>query len=696
MKKLRAYLVSAILVLAWSIPTAMVVPHVAYAQAASCAVSGGRIIIIGGKAICFPPSSNACPVTVGTLTLNAIVSRSSAISPALIFFDATASTDTATLPGANTVTQDVNFAWNFGDSGASGTGTWAFGSNPGNNTKNASTGIVGAHLYIVPDGAGDKNYTAQVVAFDGTNTASCNIGVTAFDPIGANGFSAANTTCFFNSSVGSGCPSGATQTTSSNLSTALSGSRSNKRALLKCGDTFTGTDVNLSGTKWSVGAYGGCEGAQTNLPIINSASSSNSGLIINASAGDGRISDLDCEGAGTGAACVSEGGTVINIPYQITLSNLKSTGNNSSYFYTQGAQWGLIGLVQTDATNIATFINLGENNPCATSVTNNCNGFGVTNQFNNINYQALMGSSITGINNSGTGSGIEVVRISACRMCVISNNSIQGANGVGADLKIHNGNTFNSCGNQQAVCCPGNVLGNCPSGTTNAALNCQAGLGNISAPTFASCWTGQFTEYLEISDNSMGLHTGAQMMELAPQNTGADERLRNIVVERNFFVATTGATDGSFVFASSVNTTIRDNIFFVDPSSASPPEFATQVCARPNTVNGVLNPPPTGMEVYSNTMLAEANQSGMAMVGLSSGGPCTGAAAANSFAQNNLFFTTFSGHSTVNNTGSGNAVMNNTVTPTNNPSFTTGSGNFSLITDFKPTANFTITCTPFP
>jgi len=43
----------------------------------------------------------------------------------------------------------------------------------------------------------------------------------------------------------------------------------------------------------------------------------------------------------------------------------------------------------------------------------------------------------------------------------------------------------------------------------------------------------------------------------------------------------------------------------------------------------------------------------------------------------------------VQNTGSGNTVSNNTGNVAANPGFTNGSGNFSLISDFKPTANYT-------
>ena len=60
----------------------------------------------------------------------------------------------------------------------------------------------------------------------------------------------------------------------------------------------------------------------------------------------------------------------------------------------------------------------------------------------------------------------------------------------------------------------------------------------------------------------------------------------------------------------------------------------------------------------------------------------------NSFAKNNLFYTTAAGHSTVVDAGKGNTVANNTSTPSSNPAFTNGSGTFSVISDFKPTSNY--------
>ena len=58
------------------------------------------------------------------------------ISPLLVFFDATGTTDSA-ITGNTTAFQDVTYTWNFGDTGASGTDTWAYGSNPGGTVATA-------------------------------------------------------------------------------------------------------------------------------------------------------------------------------------------------------------------------------------------------------------------------------------------------------------------------------------------------------------------------------------------------------------------------------------------------------------------------------------------------------------------------------------------------------------------------------
>jgi hypothetical protein len=576
-------------------------------------------------------SSAAC--TDGTLTLKAAAVRSSGISPLMVFFDATGTIDTS-LSGSTTAFQDVYYTWNFGDSGASGTRSWTYGSNRGRNSRNNATGPVAAHLYVTS--GSDTVYTVTVAAHNGMNTASCRLAVSVQDPSGAKGFAGTKTTCVSSSGKPapgvSGCPIGARALNTSSFNTALNPPylTSDRRVLFRCGDTFTGDSATLSGTKWSVGAYGGCDDTQTNRPILKDSSTAGQ-LMIALTAGDGRIADLDFEGNGTAMYAITTPGSITRIPYQITLYNLYSNGNDSSYSWSQGSQWAIVDSVMTGMrTSIGTFINFNENNPTTWG----------GNAYNNLDYQAVLGSSFNGAGGTNNGTGQETVRISACRLCVIENNTIANANHIGAPLKLHNGNTNNSL----------------------------------------VAWSGVYTEFLEISDNWFGGTSGAQIVENAPQNAGDDERLRNIVLERNLFSASTGAEGGRQLLVSAVNETIRNNVFYMPGTSKRYAFYGVQVAQR-----GV-EPAPSGIEVYNNTCYAPdavVNQACVGFDGLGMQAPPT-----NSFARNNLFYIPVNGHSTVVNKGTGNIVTNNTTEPHSNPGFTNGSGNFSVISDFKPTTNY--------
>jgi hypothetical protein len=577
------------------------------------------------------PTALSCSGTSGPLTLKVAAVRDTGISPFLVFFDATGTTDSSISSNATTF-QDVTYTWNFGDTGASGTDTWTYGANKGHNSRNTATGGVAAHLYVTP--GSDTAYTVSVTARDGTNTASCQLGVSAYDPAGAHGFAGPKTTCASASGTptpgSGGCPAGALAVNTSNFNTALGSLASGKRVLFNCGDTFTGDSATLSGTTWSVGAYGGCEGTQSGRPILRDSGSGGE-LMVALTAGDGRIADLDLEGNGTGASAVDTQGGNSKINYQITLYNLYSNGNNSSFSWSQGAQWGLIDSVMTGMrTTIGTFVNYNENNP----------GTWSGNVYNNLNYQALLGNSFNGAGAVNNGQGQETVRVSACRMCVIADNTFENANNIGAVLKIHNGNT------------------------------------NNSSPT----WTGVYTELLEISDNWFGGTSGAQLVENAPQNANDDERLRNIVFERNLLSATTGAQGGRQLLMSAVNATVRDNAFYMMGNSSQYPIYGVQIAQR-----GV-EPIPSGDEAYNNTCYAPNALAGQTCIGLD--GNSMRAAATNSSAKNNLFYTQAAGHATVVNTGSGNTVADNTASPNLSPGFTNVSGSFSLISDFKPTASY--------
>ena len=576
----------------------------------------------------------SCTGTSGPLTLKAKAVRASGISPLLMFFDATGTTDSSI--NANTTTfQDVAYSWNFGDANPSGTGTWKYGSNGGHNSKNTASGGVAAHLYVTP--GADTAYTVTVTANDGTNTASCQLGVTAYDPAGSNGFAGTKTACVSSSGTpvagSGGCPAGATVLQQSNAGTALSAQfASNKRVLFKCGDTFSGGyTIGAGSSTWSIGAYGGCENTASGRPVFGGGLSMNSS---NTTVGpiDGRISDIDFEGGGSGLVAVTTNAG-FNVQ-QITLYNLYANGLQSGYYLSGGSQTGLIQSVLTGMTSrIGVFLNYAENNCLNGSSALNC-GQGSSPVFANIAYTAALGNDFNGqgVNNSAS---IETFRMSACRFCVIANNTVQNAStGGGATFKFHSGNTYDS----RAV------------------------------------WLGQYTEMVEISDNLFGGTSGAQLTEVSPQNGNYDERLRNIVLERNIFAGTSGAKG---ILLSAVNATLRDNIFY-SSSGNSRSSYGAQIAQRAN------EPLPAYVEFYNNTCY-----------GISSYGACAGfdgtnyaAPGINSWAKNNLFYNSGNNSPTIVDNGSGNTVSNNTANSTVNPGMVNASGAFGAVSDFQPTANY--------
>jgi len=578
---------------------------------------------------------STCSASSGPLNLNAKVTRSNGVSPLMVFLDATGTTDSAVM--ANTTAfQDVTYSWNFGDTGASGTGNWPHGSNPGVSSKNSATGGIAAHLYIT--NGSDTNYTATVTATDGTNTASCQLAVTAYDPSGSNGFPGSATTCVSSSGTPvagiGGCPAGANVSNQSNFGSALSNQLNGKRVLFKCGDTFTGNSATVKGQKFSVGAYGSCVGTTNGRPIF-SANGGGGELQLGGGSSadfDGRFADLDLEGNNSANAFYAASNVY---PYQITMFNIYSNGNQKSFYDYNASQMALVQFVMNGMGNYqGIYINNSENQCTNGSGAYNCGG---SANYYNIDYQAILGSSFDGSGVTNNSNGIETVRISACRMCVIENNVFENANAVGAVLKLHNGN-----------------------------------------PNSQGSWIGQYTELVEISDNLFTGKSGAQLVEIAPQNSVTDERLRNIVFERNLVYGTSGGSGK--VLASVQNGSFRDNAFNGINSGGS--QYGLQMAKRgvewTNTSGAPVNASePQYDEAYNNTCYGS--------ICIAFSGSDFQSPANSGWAKNNLMHSQ-SGGSTVSDSGSGNTVSNNTSNVSNDPGFANASGSFMFITDYTPSA----------
>ena len=566
----------------------------------------------------------SCTTTSGPLTLNAKVSRASGISPLLVFFDATGTTDSSIK--ANTTTfQDVTYSWNFGDTGTSGTGTWAYGSNAGRNSKNVAPGAVAAHLYDTE--GGDTGYNATVTATDGTNTASCTLGVTAYDPAGSNGFAGTNTICVASSGTpvagSGGCPSGAATVSTSSYVSALGSLGNGKRVLFQCGETFTGSGYTITATKASIGAYGSCVGTTTNRPILQ-ATGAGTMMALGSSSGDVRIADIAFDGNNQpGVAVTDEFGINSNHAYQYTLLNLDAKNQAYSYRWSAGSQMGIIGSTAQAVQTNAAYINVFPNYAGTGAWTSN-------GTVPNEDYQAVMGDWFT--DGASGNNEYETMRNAYASKAVISNTTFLDAGPGYAVLKLQNG-----------------------------TYGCNG-----------ACWGGIYTENVEISDNYFGGSSGANLVEIAPMNSNTDERLRNIVIERNIFAGTSGAVaSGRQMQISGVNITARDNVFN-GAASGGGGGFGVQIAQRG------IEPIPQYVEIYNNTCYGGGS---VDCVGFSATGNV--AAGINSWAMNNMGYQM---GAAVQNGGSGNTVSNNATV--SNPGFTNASGNYSLISDFKPTANY--------
>lgn len=220
-------------------------------------------------------------VQAGSPVISCTPSRTSGTAPLGVTFDCTATTDADTTKPFI----DLLYSWSFGDTSS---GKWSTGANT-NLSKNGAFGAVAGHVY---ETAG--TYTWKIQVSDGTTTKTSSGTITVASPDTT--FATTATVCFFNSAVGTGCPSGATETASSDFDAAIiSCMGTTKRCLFKRGDTFASstTGTVASAGPNTIGAYG--SGA---LPIITSTNIAGVLNINNAAVDDLRVMDLDIRGNG--------------------------------------------------------------------------------------------------------------------------------------------------------------------------------------------------------------------------------------------------------------------------------------------------------------------------------------------------------------------------------------------------------------
>ena len=591
-------------------------------------------------------AQNSCTATVGTLTLNATVTRTTGAAPLLTFFDATATTDTATLGGANNTFQDVAYQWSFGDPFPSGTGHWPYGaaSDPGR-SKDSAVGPVAAHVYQLPvNSTTNVSYIPEVWATDGVNIATCKLALTVTAP--SNAYAGTSTICRSTSGTFTGCPAGATNTTIATVAYPAN----NTRILYRCAETFTGNmTLGSTSVNTSIGAYGGCEGTGTGLPTCSATTMS----VQPNNPTDSRIADVDCETTATGTYAISSGGGMGQS--QMLIYGVRCVGYTYCFALNQQYHSGLVASYADIHTNTTpqygVFWNYAQNNcanggsgaNCTTPGSAQCsNGVQDTEAngtYCSVKYNALIGNYIEGAScqNGATGCPqVEALRISACRYCILSDNTVTGGvGGWGAVLKLHSGNTFNTQGT----------------------------------------WIGQYTEYVVENSNLFQGLAGSNLVENVAQNQVTDERMRYIILDGNLFRQdTAGSSTGRLIILGAANSTVRNNVFFSNVSGST---FGLQIAQRG------IEPIPTAVEVYNNTCYATGATIGQCIAFSATN---MTAAGNSSWAMNNLYYNNGSTGTTVTNNGTSNTVSNNSTNGATNPTMKNLiTGSLSLLGDFNPT-----------
>jgi len=479
-----------------------------------------------------PPAGAACPTTNSNVALAGATQLAVGASRATGVAPLAVFFDASGSTSTATARpfHDIQYRWSFGETGS---GTWSYGAKAGTASRNVAMGPVAAHVF---ESAG--TFPITVSAFDGTNTAtySCNITVTSTEAE----FAGNKTVCVSGVGNFAGCPTGAVQVSSSNPTTAVSGNigTGNKRILFGRGETFNvGSSIAINrGGPSMLGAFG--TGAK---PIFTATSGS---PIINLSSNDTptgvsdwRFQDLSFNGGANGAIIFFGNGHASRV-----LLNRVDTANTQGSLTLAASH--LVSLNSATPFRHAMWdeFYVVDSNLGSLYLTN---GNGI---FANGNRMAFIGNLVdTG------GLGEHGMRTQLMNRGVVSNNTIQGIAVGRANLTIR-GTVF--------------------SGT------------NTVAP-------GVYSEKVVVSDNKLIGGVSAGIMGISPQNGNFDERGRNMIVERNWFVGSSGTQ--SVLTIAQTDITVRNNLVYVPNNNGG--DFVSAKDEDPNQVNR-----PTRVHVYNNSV----------------------------------------------------------------------------------------------
>lgn len=497
-----------------------------------------------------------CSVTAsGSVKPSLARSRLWGVAPLAVFFDATETTAGA----ATKPFHDLEFRWDFGD--PAGGATWGAGSRAGLSSRNTASGPVAAHVFETPG-----NYTVTLTV--GAAQATCVVSVQDPETV----FAGAGTSCFSTSGNFSGCPAGANRVVTSDFAavTAAADGNTVRRLLLRRGEAWTAaTRARLRAAGPGIlGAFGPPAEAR---PVVRG---SDTILILSSPTtpnfGDWRVMDLEFDGRGGASSMgiVDDGGA-----NQITILRM------SIHDATAGLQFVSQRLDFHNARPASSGHRIWDQIAVVDSVISRMRTGGVFLSARRFSFLGNVVEDVTG----GAASGEHVMRNKYIGKGVISNNTMSGPPPSGRHvIKMH-------------------------------APEFPATTGVLGG--------GLFTEQVVLSDNTfVGGPPGAGWTVTLGTTSGQhDERMRDILVERNWFRAGPGTQLGLVVNAAEV--TVRNNICDTSGGAA---HHCFSVFQRG------AEPPPTNVRVYNNTCYS-ADPGNFSCVGL-------GPTASNIAVQNNLAY----------------------------------------------------------
>ncbi len=421
--------------------------------------------------------------------------------------------------------------------GDAASATWA----DSNASRNMDKGPVAAHVF---ESAG--NYTVTLTVRDGTGIiATQDFSISVEDP--DTYYAAGDMICISTSSSNdfSGCPAGADQVLMDDIDELANHIGSGKRLLLRRGDYWTTSGsaryADIAGPV-TVGAYGQCQspdarGICANAPRIHLTGDAEEALFDLYRPTDWRIQDLHISGETTRWGAI---GGVTDMQ-SVLLLRLKVEGFTvplgNSHWDTDGHDQYMI--VDCDVSESA-----------------------MNEVYIGSERLVIMG------NNFRKPSSSHVLRVWQAYFGVIGHNNLSGSS-LDSDLGRH---ALKFHGPSQEV-----------------LANAGDGQGGLVHPT----------RFVVITDNIFG-GSGPWPVTIGPQDSTHDERLRDIILEKNRFYS--GYGDQSCcssavqvaLYVSAADVSVRNNIF--DGTDSSVYYTAIRISQRG------IEPLPSGNHIYNNTV----------------------------------------------------------------------------------------------